>query len=101
MPVPAFAVELCRDRLSPRAFNQAIQLAQDHDPAAAVDAGFLDEVVAPDDVVDRARAVATELAEQLQDGPFRLTRTIVRGALAEQLRDALAADLAAFSVESS
>ncbi len=79
MPVPAFAVELCRDRLSPRAFNQAIQLAQDHDPAAAVEAGFFDEIVALDHVVGRARAVATELAEQLHSGPFRMTRTIVPG----------------------
>ena len=42
---------------------------------------------------------ATELAEAVHPGPFRATRQIIRGELAAKLRDALAADLAAFSVE--
>lgn len=99
MPVPAFAVELCRDRLSPRWFTRAIQLAHDHDPATALEAGFLDEVVEPERVADRAHQVAAELAEHLHRGPFRMTRATIRASLAEQLRDALEADLAAFSVE--
>jgi len=98
MPVPAFAVEVCRDRLSPRYFTRAIQLAHVHSPTEALDAGFLDEVVALDQVAARATAVATELATDLHAGPFRMTRTTVRGAVAQQLRDVLAADLAEFFV---
>jgi enoyl-CoA hydratase len=98
MPVPAFAVELCRDRLTPPAFAQAIQLAKVHDPAEALAAGFLDEVVPADRARDRAVEVATELAGRLHRGPFRLTRATVRSALAAQLRSDLAADLATFDV---
>jgi enoyl-CoA hydratase len=98
MPVPAFAAEICRDRLSPRYFTRAIQLAHVHSPDEALAAGFLDEVVAPDEVLARATATATDLATSLHAGPFRMTRTIVRGALAAQLKDVLAKDLSEFFV---
>ena len=99
MPVPAFAVELCRDRLSPRWFTRAVLLGEGLDPTQALDAGFFDEVVELDQVRPRAQEIAADLAANVHRGPFRMTRTTVRGALAEQLRAALAADLAAFSVE--
>lgn len=98
MPVPAFAVELCRDRLSPRWFTRSVLLGEGLDPAQALDAGFFDEVVALDQVRDRAREIAVDLAENVHRGPFQMTRSTVRGALAQELRDALASDLAAFSV---
>lgn len=98
MPVPAFAVELCRDRLSPQWFTRAVQLAHDHSPEQALEAGFLDELVELDDVDARCGDLAAGLAEHLHAGPFRLTRSTVRSELATQLRDALAADLAAFDV---
>lgn len=98
MPVPAFAVEICRDRLSPRAFTRAVQLARIHGPAEALDAGFLDEVVEAEAVRDRTVEVAAELAERLHRGPFRATRRTIRAALAGELRAQLAADLAAFDV---
>jgi enoyl-CoA hydratase len=99
MPVPAFAVELCRDRLSKRSFNRAVQLAHVHTPAEALEAGFLDELVDPDEVGPRAIAVAAELAERLHPGPFRATRRTIRAELATELRASLAADLAAFDVQ--
>ena len=100
MPVPAFAVELCRDRLTPRWFTRAVLLGESLDPTQALDAGFFDEVVEPEQVRPRAQEVAADLAEHVGRGPFRATRPTVRGALAQQLHAALAADLAAFSVES-
>lgn len=98
MPVPGFAVELCRDRLSPRSFTQAIQLARIHDPVEALAAGFLDEVVDADAVRGRAVEVAAELVQRLHRGPFRATRQTIRSALAAELRKHLAADLNAFDV---
>jgi enoyl-CoA hydratase len=98
MPVPAFAVEVCRDRLSPPYFTRAIQLAHVHSPDEALTAGFLDEVVAPDAVVARATEVAADLAAALHPGPFRMTRATTRGAVAAQLREVLAADLTDFFV---
>lgn len=98
MPVPAFAVEVCRDRLSPRAFTRAIQLAHVHSPDEAQQAGFLDEVVDADQVVARATEVAADLAATLHPGPFRMTRSTTRGAVAANLRQVLAADLTEFFV---
>jgi enoyl-CoA hydratase len=98
MPVPAFAVELCRDRLSPRWYTRSIQLAHSLSPDEALDAGFLDELVEPDEVTGRAAEIAGELAEAVHPGPFRVTRRTVRGDLVTGLRAALEEDLAAFSV---
>ncbi len=85
MPVPPFATELARDRLSPVAFTRAVGLAMISSPEEAVDIGWLDEVVELDRVRDRAIEVATELARDLDGRAFATTRTIARGALAETL----------------
>lgn len=89
MPVPPFATELARDRLSPVEFTRAVGLATIYPPDAAVTAGWLDEVVELDRVRDRAIEVATELARDLDGRAFATTRRIVRGALAETLADTL------------
>jgi enoyl-CoA hydratase len=99
MPVPAFAVELCRDRFSPRWYTRAVQLGQSLTPEQALEAGMLDELVEPGQVRTRALEVAAELAEAVHPGPFRATRGTIRDELATKLRAVLAADLAAFTVE--
>lgn len=99
MPVPGFAVGLCRDRLSSHWFNRCLQTAEICTPAQAAEAGFLDEVVAADRVLARAVEVATDLAARVQPGPFRATRRNLRGALNDELRDGLRADLSLFDVE--
>jgi enoyl-CoA hydratase len=98
MPVPTFGVELCRDRLSPAWFIRCVQHATLCSPDEAVQAGFLDEVVALDEVPARALAVAAHLAETVHPGPFAMTRNTIRGELAEELRVGLAADMALFDV---
>jgi len=99
MPVPRFAVDLARDRLSTRHFPSAIGMARVYDPAGAVDAGYLDQVVAGDDVEAAAVAKAHELADTLRSGAFRMTRSIMRDDLVQHLRDDLAWDLTTFNVE--
>lgn len=98
MPVPGFAVGICQDRLAIPAFTEAIQLAKVYGPAEAEAVGFLDEVVDAVDVRSRAVATAAELAERLHAGPFRTTRRIVRGDIADRLRAQLADDLSVFDV---
>jgi len=98
MPVPRFAVEVCRSRLTPPAFTQAMHLATIYDPEGAREAGFVDEVVDADQVVDRAAEVATELAASLHAAPFRITRANCRGATARLLRESLDTDLSEFDV---
>jgi len=95
MPVPNFAMGLARDRLTTRHFVPAIAHARLYDPQAAIEVGYLDEVVAPDDVVSRAIEHATGLAENLRAGAFQLTRDIMRGHVAQQLRAALHTDMEA------
>ena len=98
MPVPSFAVELCRDRLSPRGSSAACRARRSarrprrSRPASSTRSSLLT------DVPDRALAVAAQLAETVHPGPFRMTRTTIRGALAEQLRTGLEADMALFDV---
>lgn len=98
MPVPAFAVELTRERLDPSWFVRAVQSAEIVSPADAVAAGFLDEVVPLDSVEARAIEVAAQRAATVHPGPFRRTRQVMRGASADRLRDTLR-ELDEFSVQ--
>ena len=52
MPVPRFAVELVRDRLTPTWFTRSAQHGEVLDPAQALAAGYLDEVVPLGEVPD-------------------------------------------------
>lgn len=62
LTMPRAAVEICRQRLTPAAFNRAVLLAEVFSPDNAVEAGFLDRVVEPADLPDAARAAATGFA---------------------------------------
>lgn len=99
MPVPKFAVELARTSLSNAAFTAAVNLATVYDPAGAVNAGYLDQVVADDAVLSTALAHASELADRLDANAFALTRTNCRGASLDLIRSGLAADIATFVVK--
>src|SRR5262245_12760665 len=54
LPVPRLAMELARDRLSKRAIAQATLGATIYDPEGALRAGYLDEVVPADQLLERA-----------------------------------------------
>jgi enoyl-CoA hydratase len=99
MPVPKFAVELARTSLSNAAFTAAVNLATVYDPAGAVSAGYLDQIVADDAVRSTALAHASDLAERLDADAFALTRTNCRGASLDLIRSGLAADIATFVVK--
>jgi len=62
LTMPRAAVEICRQRLTPAAFNRAVLLAEVFTPDDAVGAGFLDRVVEPAELRDAARAAAAGLA---------------------------------------
>ncbi len=63
MSLPAFALMLARERLSKRYLSRAAIGATMFAPAEARNAGFLDEVVAPDAVRDAALAAANNLVK--------------------------------------
>ena len=54
MVLPRWAVELARERLSVRHFQQATVGARMYDPDGAADAGFLDAVVDADALAEAA-----------------------------------------------
>jgi enoyl-CoA hydratase len=58
MVVPRWAMELSEERLSRRHFQLATIGARIYDPDGARDAGFLDEVVEPDALAERAGEAA-------------------------------------------
>jgi enoyl-CoA hydratase len=99
MPLPKFAVEFARDRLSKRHFVSAVQHARVTSPADAVDVAFLDRVVDPDLVESETLAAAHDLADRLRSRAFVLTRENTRVATARAIQAGLDEDMAAFEIE--
>ena len=98
MSLPIFAIELARDRLDPRYFTRSTALATLHDPAGAAQAGFLDEVVAPEDVEQTAMETARMLGDYLNSTGFALTRRTARGATIDHIEATLDEDLKSFAI---
>lgn len=93
LPVPVLAMELARDRLVKTELHRATLLATIYAPDDAVRAGYLDEVVAPDQVMARAKAEAARLGA-LPNGAYRATKARLRGATIAHVRDSLERDMA-------
>ena len=97
MSLPFFATELARDRISKRHFTKATTLGQTFDPEGACDAGFLDEIVAPDEVLSTALARA-ESFKSIGKTQLSLTRSTSRGETIKRIEDSLETDLSLFVV---
>ncbi|MBW0147119.1 crotonase/enoyl-CoA hydratase family protein [Marinobacter arenosus] len=63
-------IEIARHRLAPAHFYRSVINAEIYDPDGAVEAGFLDEVVAPSELMSRAN----ELAQQFRKLNMRAHR---------------------------
>ena len=90
MVLPRWAVELSRERLSVRHFQQATVGARVYDPDAAADAGFLDLVVPAEALTDAAVAEArrwADLPRAAYRGQVRMNRSERLGRLAEAIAD--------------
>jgi len=88
MTLPVFAVEFARDRLSTRYLTRAVLEAEIYTPATAVEAGFLDRVVAPEALLDEARAEAQRLAK-LDLKAHYSTKLNLRGQTIQHMRESL------------
>lgn len=93
LPLPAFGMELARDRLSKRHFTQATSQARIYDPETAIDAGYLDAIEDPDKLIATTLRLASTMGE-LPHPAFRETKRRERGAMIERTRKTLAADVA-------
>jgi enoyl-CoA hydratase len=82
MTIPISAIEIMRLRLTPAAFQRAVSMAATFAGDEAVAAGWLDEIVDAEDVLSRAREVATEAASTLHAGAHLASKLKAReGAL--------------------
>jgi enoyl-CoA hydratase len=91
--MPRAAVEILRQRLTPACFVRAVALAEVFSPDNAVEAGFLDRVVAPDEVSAVARTVA-EAAATLDASVHAESKLRARKQTLDAMRAGLEADVA-------
>jgi enoyl-CoA hydratase len=91
MVLPRWAVELAQERLSNRHLQDATVGARIYDPAGAVDAGFLDSAVPPEQLAGAAEAEAQRWAAFSRDA-YRGQVRMLRGERLGRLAEAIAAD---------
>ena len=87
MTMPATAIQVCKQRLAPAHFVRAVMQSEEYHPESAVEAGFLDRVVAPEDLMSEARATALRLAK-LDMNAYKRSKKRVRRQLIRALKRA-------------
>lgn len=92
MVLPGWAFTLAEDRLSKRHLQRAVANGRLTTPHEAVDAGFLDEVVPADELLERAVEVAQGLATTLDPSAYQRTIRILRGQVLDRMAEQIAAD---------
>jgi enoyl-CoA hydratase len=92
LTVPLYVVELARQRLAPRDFNRSLLTAAMYSPSEAVAAGFLDRVVAAEELREASLAAAEELAG-LDMAAHAATKLRVRNSALKALREAIETEL--------
>jgi enoyl-CoA hydratase len=94
--MPEFGIALARHNVRADRLEDLLLPGRRVDAAAAVEAGFADELVAPEQVLTTARARAAELAA-LPPRAYAGTKRRLRGADAEAVLAGLDADIAALT----
>jgi enoyl-CoA hydratase len=93
LTVPWFAIEIARHRLHPAHFDRTVVNATMYGPHEAVVAGFLDRVVAADELKDRSLDAAEDLAN-LDATAHAATKLRARSGVLKALRCAIESELA-------
>jgi enoyl-CoA hydratase len=91
MTMPRAGVEICRQRLAPSHFSRAALLSEVYTPEAAIEAGFLDQVVPAADLAASAMSLARSLAK-LDMKAHAQTKMRVRGPALQAIRQAIRTD---------
>lgn len=92
MTLPRFAVEMCRQRLTPAAFNLTTTIAEPWTPDEALKAGFLDRLVPREALLVAGREKAASFARLNMDA-HTATKQRVREEALKRLREALEVDV--------
>jgi enoyl-CoA hydratase len=95
MVLPDWAITIARERLSKRHLQRTVATARLTGAREAVDVGFLDEVVAPERLLERAVDVAAEMASTLDPSAYAGTVAKLRGEVLSVMEAQVAADRAA------
>jgi len=91
LPMPRAAIEMCRGRLTPAAYQRAIILAEVFSPEDGLAAGFIDKLVEPSELAETARSSA-EAFLRLNAGAHTVSKGRAREAWIAALRAAIVAD---------
>jgi enoyl-CoA hydratase len=81
MALPDWALTILVERVDRKHLQRAAMAAQVYTPAQAVEVGYLDEVVPPEQVLDRALDIATQLAATIHPASYAATVPRLRGAM--------------------
>jgi len=92
LTMPRVAAATLRHKLNPAAFQRAVTLSEYFDVESALDAGFFDELVDPDDLISRAEACANKFRE-LNPRAHRTSKRRIRAALIRKIRFSIPLDL--------
>ena len=92
MTMPRVAAAVLQSRLTPATYQRAIALAEYFNVESALDAGFFDEVVEPDDLLQRAAACA-ESYKELDPQAHRVSKRRMRAAVIRKIRFSIPLDL--------
>ena len=84
MTMPPAAMQLAEERIAPQWLSRCALQAESMDPAQALQAGFLDELAAPEQLLDKARAKLAKLAA-LDRKAYRETRQLMNAPLRERI----------------
>jgi enoyl-CoA hydratase len=97
---PGFAIELARSRVHPAWLSRTVTLGEMFEPDEAVVAGFLDRVVAQDDVERTVEEVAAAL-RGLHTASHALAKQRLRRATMAAMREAIERELTLAAYTSS
>ena len=92
MSLPPFGLMLAKERLSKRYLSRATIAATMFSPAEATDAGFLDEVVSADAILDTAQKRARAMVE-LDGAAYAAVKQSLRGPSISEVLEGLDAGL--------
>ena len=90
--MPRIACAMLRHRINPAAFQRAVTLSEYFDTDSAQSAGFLDEIVEPGELRQRALERAAQF-QSLDERAHRLSKRNIRGALTRKIRLSIPLDL--------
>ncbi len=85
VPFPPTALEIMRAAIAPQFLRSVLYLAETQEPEAARELGLIDEIAAPDALIDRACARAERLASLPGDG-FATTKRDLRRPVLDRIR---------------